>query len=144
MTNGISENVAVLGWLTHLFDLKMALRSTFDITVNMMTSSNGSIFLVTGPLCGEFTGRRWIHLIKSSDAELWCFLWSTPWINGLIGNREAGDLRRHHAHYDVIVTKKLHLNYAHCTINRDALQSAMLDKFDRKGVIAANLINIMQ
>ena len=27
---------------------------------NMMTSSNGNIFRVTGLLCGEFTGRRWI------------------------------------------------------------------------------------
>ena len=26
----------------------------------MMTSSNGNIFLVTGHLCGEFTGPRWI------------------------------------------------------------------------------------
>ena len=26
----------------------------------MMTSSNGNIFCVTGPLCGEFTGHRWI------------------------------------------------------------------------------------
>ena len=26
----------------------------------MMTSSNGTIFRVTGPLCGEFTGHRWI------------------------------------------------------------------------------------
>ena len=25
-------------------------------TGNMMTSSNGNIFRVTGPLCGEFTG----------------------------------------------------------------------------------------
>ena len=25
-------------------------------SVNMMTSSNGTIFLVTGPMCGEFTG----------------------------------------------------------------------------------------
>ena len=44
----------------------------------MMTSSNGNIFRVTGPLCGEFTGRRWIPRIKASDAELWCFHWSTP------------------------------------------------------------------
>ena len=27
---------------------------------NMMTSSNGNIFCVTGPLCGEFTDDRWI------------------------------------------------------------------------------------
>ena len=42
----------------------------------MMTSSNGNIFRVTGPLCGEFTGHRWIPHAKGSDAELWCFLWS--------------------------------------------------------------------
>ena len=29
-----------------------------------MTSSNGNIFRVTGPLCGEFTGDRWIPLPK--------------------------------------------------------------------------------
>ena len=40
----------------------------------MMTSSNGNIFRVTGHLCGEFTGPRWI-LTKARDAELWCFLY---------------------------------------------------------------------
>ena len=44
--------------------------------VNMMTSSNGNIFRVTGYLCGGFTGPRWIPRTKASDAELWCFLWS--------------------------------------------------------------------
>ena len=42
----------------------------------MMASSNGSIFRVAGPLCGEFVGRRPSPLTKASDAELWCFLWS--------------------------------------------------------------------
>ena len=42
----------------------------------MMTSSNGNIFRVTGHLCGEFTGLRWIPHTTASDAELWCFLWS--------------------------------------------------------------------
>ena len=37
---------------------------------------NGNIFRVTGHLCGEFTGHRWIPRTKASDAELWCFLWS--------------------------------------------------------------------
>ena len=46
------------------------------ISNHMMTSSNGNIFRVTGPLCGEFTGHRWIPHTKASDAELWCFLWS--------------------------------------------------------------------
>ena len=39
----------------------------------MMTSSNGNIFRVTGHLCGEFTGPRWIPHTKASDAALWCF-----------------------------------------------------------------------
>ena len=73
-----------------------------DVVV-IMTSSNGNIFPVTDPLCGEFTGHRLIPLTKASDEELWCFLWSAPWINGWVNNPEAGDLRRHYAHYDVIV-----------------------------------------
>ena len=61
-----------------------------------MTSSNGNIFRVTGHLCGEFTGPRWIPYSKASDGE---FSLISVWIN----NREAGDLSRYHAHYDVTV-----------------------------------------
>ena len=43
-----------------------------------MTSSNGNIFRVTGLLCGEFTGHRWIFLTRDSDVDLWCFLWFVP------------------------------------------------------------------
>ena len=39
-----------------------------------MTSSNGNIFRVTGPLWGESIDDRWIPLTKASDVELWCFL----------------------------------------------------------------------
>ena len=46
------------------------------VSETMITSSNGNIFRVTGPLCGEFTCHRWIPHTKASDAELWCFLWS--------------------------------------------------------------------
>ena len=42
---------------------------------HMMTSSNGNIFHVTGPLCGEFTGHRCIPLTKASDGDIWCVLW---------------------------------------------------------------------
>ena len=69
----------------------------------MMTSSNGNIFRVTGHLCGEFTGHRWIPHTKASKAELSCFLWSEPGINSWVNNREAGDLRCHRAHHDAIV-----------------------------------------
>ena len=69
----------------------------------MTTSSNGNIFLVTGPLCGEFTCDRWIPLTKASDAEFRCFSLIYALINGWVNNREAGDLRRHGVHYYVIV-----------------------------------------
>ena len=82
--------------------------STYIYT-DVMTPSNGNIFRVTGPLWGESTGHRWVPLTKASAAELWCFIWSTPEKkkkkkNGRVNNREAGDLRRHRAHCDVIVT----------------------------------------
>ena len=78
-----------------------------------MTSSNGNIFCVTGALCGEFTGHRWIPPTKASNAELWCFLWSAPWINSWVNNREAGDLRRHRAHHDVTLMRKW-ISYVVC------------------------------
>ena len=61
----------------------------------MMTSSNGNIFLVTGHFCGEFTGD------KGQWRGALMFYLICTWINGCINNREAGDLRRHRAHYDV-------------------------------------------
>ena len=48
------------------------------------------------PVTGEFP---WQWSVKWS----WCFLWSAHWINDWVDNREAGDLRRHQAHYDIIV-----------------------------------------
>ena len=42
----------------------------------IMTSSNGNIYRITGPLCKAFTDHRRIPHTKASVAELWCFLWS--------------------------------------------------------------------
>ena len=70
----------------------------------MITSPNGkNIFRVTGPLCGEFPGHRWIPRAKASDEELWYFYLICTLINAWVNNREAGDLRRHRAHFDVIL-----------------------------------------
>ena len=67
-----------------------------------MTSSNGNIFRVTGPLCGEFTGPGEFPaqrpVTRSFDV-----VFDLRWINGWVNNREAGDLRRHRGHYDVNV-----------------------------------------
>ena len=50
-------------------------RNTMKTMVSMMTSSNGNIFHVTGHLCREFTGHRWIPRTKANDAELWYFFY---------------------------------------------------------------------
>ena len=78
-----------------------------------MTSSNGNIFRITGPLCAELTRHRWIPRTKASDVELWSFLWSAPWINGWVNYHKPGDLRCHRAHYDVIVMSWFHLWVPH-------------------------------
>ena len=68
----------------------------------MMTSSNANIFRVTGPLCGEFTSHRWIPLTKQQWRGALMFSLICAWINVWVNNHEAGDLKRHGAHYDVI------------------------------------------
>ena len=76
----------------------------------MVTSSNGNIFRVTGNLCGEFTGDRWIPtqrpVTRSFDVFFICAQ-MTGWVNYL----EAGYLRRHRAHYDATI-----MSYHRCTL----------------------------
>ena len=74
----------------------------------MMTSSNGSIFHVTGALCGEFTGHRWIPIQRPVVFYLICV-----WINGYM----AGDLRRHRVHYDVTVMIRRHKTPRWCPMS---------------------------
>ena len=69
----------------------------------MMTSSNGNIFRVTGPLCREFTGPGEFPTQRPVTRSFDVFFFICVWINGWVNNREAGDLRRYQAHYDVIV-----------------------------------------
>ena len=84
--------------------------SLFRKFISMMTSSNGNIFRGTGHSCGVFT--RWIPRTKefpvnSPHKGQWrgalMFALICAWINDWVNNREAGDLIRYRAHYDVIV-----------------------------------------
>ena len=92
-------------WIMEHWAASLAMRwhtaLTQMVRTSTMTSSNGNIFSVTGHLCGEFTGHRWIPRPKASDADLLMFSLICTWINGWANNREAGDLRRHCVHYDV-------------------------------------------
>ena len=78
----LAEHIILLGLSSAMPFLVVCLYNDL-ITDNktffaMITLWNGNIFRVTGHLCGEFTGHRWIPLTKASDAELWCFLGSAP------------------------------------------------------------------
>ena len=65
-----------------------------------MTSSNGNIFRVTGHFAGNSP-------VNSPHKGQWrgalMFSLICIWINDWVNNREASDLRRYRAHYDVIV-----------------------------------------
>ena len=67
----------------------------------MMTSSNGNIFCVTGPLCGEFTGHGEFPAQRPVTRSFVIFFDLRP--NLRLSKQSGGDLRRNHAHYDVIV-----------------------------------------
>ena len=74
---------------------------------DMMTSSNGNIFRVTGPLCGEFTGPGDFPAQRAVTRSFDVFFDLRP-INDWVNNRESGDLRRHRGHYDVSVIIQLY------------------------------------
>ena len=67
---------------------------------NMTKSSNGNVFPVTGHLCGEFTDHRWIPSQRpvTLNFDVFFEMRLNKWLSN---DREAGDLRRLHPHYDV-------------------------------------------
>ena len=67
----------------------------------MMTSSK-NIFRVAGLLFVEFTG----HPHKGQWRRALMFSLICTWTNGWVSNRDAADLRRHRAHYDVTVMSR--------------------------------------
>ena len=68
----------------------------------MMTSSNGNISALlavcagNSPVTGEYPA-------KKPGTQIFRVSLICSWINDWVNNREAGDLRRHRAHYDVTV-----------------------------------------
>ena len=64
-----------------------------------------TFFRVTGHLCGEFIVIGEFPAQRPVNRAL-MFSLICARINGWVNNSEAGDLRRHHAHYDVIVMRR--------------------------------------
>ena len=53
-----------------------------------------ALYVGNSPVTGEFSSQgQWRRAL----------MFSLIWINGWVNNREGGDLRRHRAHYDIIV-----------------------------------------
>ena len=91
-----------------------------------MTSSNGNIFRVTGPLWGNtpVTGEFPSQRPATRGALIFSFI--CVWINGWVNNREADDLRRHRAHYDVIV---MHWDIHNAAMPSPRCQTESFDDF---------------
>ena len=70
MANIFADNIFKCVILLLLMQIHCKLFPMVQLTVSMMSSSNGNIFRVTGLLCREFTSHRWIPLTKASGAEL--------------------------------------------------------------------------
>ena len=83
----------------HLEEHEHYVREWFFYLSFMMTSLNRAVFRVTGPLC------RWP--VNSPHKGQWrgasMFSLVCAWTNGWVNHRDAGDLKRHRAHYDFTV-----------------------------------------
>ena len=70
------------------------------------------------PVTGEYTSQNWKPVTQSFMFSL---IWA--WIKGWVNNREARDLKRHRAHYDVTVIYGLiHKMSFEITVSRWKLQ----------------------
>ena len=77
--------------------------SASDMRSDMMTSSNGNVFCVTGLLYDAFPSRRPV-------TRCFAVFFICAWTN----NRDASDLRRHRAHYDATVMDIIHQSENNC------------------------------
>ena len=90
-----------------ILSIRNLIRRVETLHNSTMTSSNGNILRVTGPLCGEFAGHRWIPFTKPVMRAL-MFSLTCAWTNGWVKKGDFGDLRCHCAHYDVTVMLSFH------------------------------------
>ena len=98
----------------------------------MMMSSYGNIFRVIGPLWGESSGG--FHSQRPVTRTFLMFCLICTWTNGWTDNQDAGDLRRHRAHFDVtVITTRHELNVQW---TRNKRQHISTTKNDAGGIIA--------
>ena len=80
-------------------------------------SASQALCAGNSPVTGEFPSLR-----PATRSFMFSFI--CAWINGWVNNREAGDLRRHRALYDIIVMK--HLETHGCLVSTVATDAQVL------------------
>ena len=112
--------------------------------VIMMTSSNGDIFRVTGQWFLLGNHRSPVNsLHKGQWRGAFMFSLICVWINSSVNNREAGDLRRHRAHYDVIVMILMNYSDIMCDLMCLIIICCLVYKPDGKSILFESLIVMM-
>ena len=86
--------------------ITMKFRKTWSWWRHQMETFSALLAFCVGnsPVTGEFPsqGQRRGALMFCLFCA-WCFVCSAPWITRCVNNLETGELRRHRAHYDVIL-----------------------------------------
>ena len=112
-------------------------------TVMWIRWSSGRPNCTTGPFGSISVSPWWRHQMETFSALLAIFAGNSPvpegqwrgalmfsliwvWINGWVNNREAGDLRRHRAHCDVIVMLCCNINLSRPRQNHRHFQDDIL------------------
>ena len=70
----------------------------------------------------------WIFHTKASDAQLWYYHFDLHLNKRLSENREAGDLRRHRAHYHVIVMRN-NIPAAHIHVETKVMKIGLISLY---------------
>ena len=94
LTHWPLEGVAMI---FRIFNIKTLYTESWLEHSLMMASSNGNIFRVTGPFCGNSTVTGEFPS-KGPETRSFDGFLSVPWINDWVNNCDAGDMRRHRAH----------------------------------------------
>ena len=98
VVSGPSPDKCLIASKSHKGHVMPRVGKVYRLRYQIMTSSNGGVLLSAGnsPVFGKFPSKR--PVTRGFDVSL---IWA--WTNGWVNNRDAGDLRRHRAHYDVTV-----------------------------------------
>ena len=79
------------------------------------------------------TGKFHVHKCQWRGAFMFSLIYA--WINGWVNYREAGDLRRHRAHYDVFVMGYVALAFNWYLIMKSSQSNAFKDRIPVDSVL---------